>query len=283
MVDGLSASLKALFYFAIFQAAGMAIFLKHSGGLLLPAERLWLRRTTVTVAVAAFLLCAAYSSFEAARMGGALSSLFDTDLQKLALSSSASTALSWRLAGLVLICASVLSRLRAGDGLALVGAGIAMTGFTQTGHTSAGPWHGLLGVLLWVHVMVVAFWVGALIPLYRAARSAGSALLVERFSRTAFILVPFVFIAGLALAALIIRTPERLLTPYGAVILLKACLFAVLMLLAAINKWRLGPRLGAGDATAGTELRRSVAAEFIIITLVLTLTALLTTFLSPEQ
>jgi copper resistance protein D len=58
--------------------------------------------------------------------------------------------------------------------------------------------------------------------------------------------------------------------------------FAVLMLLAAYNRWRLIPALAAGHATALAPLRRSIASELVLISAVLTITAVLTLFFSPE-
>jgi putative copper export protein len=62
----------------------------------------------------------------------------------------------------------------------------------------------------------------------------------------------------------------------------KAVGFAVLMGLAAANKWRLGPALVHGPVQSGQWFRRSVAAEYVLIAAVLTITAVMTSFFSPE-
>jgi putative copper resistance protein D len=51
---------------------------------------------------------------------------------------------------------------------------------------------------------------------------------------------------------------------------------------AAFKKWRLTPALAAGTSGAAARLRRSIALEYALLLLVLTLTAALTTFYSPE-
>jgi putative copper resistance protein D len=58
--------------------------------------------------------------------------------------------------------------------------------------------------------------------------------------------------------------------------------FAVLMGFAALNKWRFGPALSRGDARATAAFRRSLAAEYVLIAAVLSVTAVLTSFYSPE-
>jgi putative copper export protein len=55
--------------------------------------------------------------------------------------------------------------------------------------------------------------------------------------------------------------------------------FAVLMGLAALNKWRYGPACAAGEARA---FRRTVIVEYVLVCLVLAVTATMTTFYSPE-
>jgi putative copper export protein len=67
--------------------------------------------------------------------------------------------------------------------------------------------------------------------------------------------------------------------PYGQLLLAKVTLFAVLMALAAGNKWRFGPECARGK-TRG--FKRAVMAEYILIGIVLAVTATMTMFYSPE-
>jgi hypothetical protein len=55
--------------------------------------------------------------------------------------------------------------------------------------------------------------------------------------------------------------------------------FTALIALAALNKWRFGPRIAAGAAAA---FRRGVAVEWVLIAAVLTVTATMTTLFSPD-
>jgi putative copper resistance protein D len=285
MVDGVSTTLKASSFIAILLAAGIAIFLSAFRSLIDAAENDWLRKTALWSAIGALALVSLHFSFEAARMGGTVISIADSSLQRIALGSSSGTALLWKLAGLVLIGVGLFPTARTGRHISLLGAGVVLGGFTQTGHTSGGPWHPLLGSLLWIHLTILAFWFGALIPLFRASRSGDrqAAALVEAFSRIAIWLVPCVFLAGLGLAAVLIGSIRGIFTPYGSVIVLKALIFGVLLLLAASNRWRLGPGAAGGNAAAAVGLQRSIAAEFLLISATLALTAALTTYLSPES
>jgi putative copper resistance protein D len=106
---------------------------------------------------------------------------------------------------------------------------------------------------------------------------------VESFSALAVWLVPVLFLAGLILGAVLLGTPANLATTYGQLLMAKVAAFAVLMVLAALNKWRLGPALAAGTPGAGIAFRRSVLAEIALVTAVLGVTAVLTTLYSPEM
>jgi putative copper export protein len=96
-------------------------------------------------------------------------------------------------------------------------------------------------------------------------------------------LVPLIFVAGAAIATLLLPDVEALAHPYGELILAKTALFAVLMVLAALNRWRYGPALTSPELLAGRAFRRVIIAEFVIIVAVLSITAVMTTFYSPES
>jgi putative copper export protein len=154
-----------------------------------------------------------------------------------------------------------------------------------TGHTSTGYWHWLLVPLLLTHLLIVAFWFGSLWPLclvtLRESRER-AARVVTLFSSAAFWLVPLILAAGVAIAVLLLSSFAALWHPYGELLIAKIGLFAVLLGLAAFNKWRFGPALGNGDLQAGKAFRRMVITEYVLIVVVFAVTAVLTTFFSPE-
>jgi putative copper export protein len=121
--------------------------------------------------------------------------------------------------------------------------------------------------------------------LYIAAREQGTASgpLVARFSAHASRAVPAIFVCGFLMSVLFIRSYAELATPYGAMVLGKSLGFAVLMALAAQNKWRFGPRLLAGDGSAVGSLERTIKAEWVLIAALLAATAVMTSVTAPEH
>lgn len=310
MVDILSVVLRALSFVLQLQAAG-AVFFAAGFGPALTISLSSVRSLARIAAIAGLFAAAGQYIFEAARMAGDMSGVLDGSLQAMAWNSSTGGAFSVRELGLLLIVAGMqtssvritaerffksstamspglwLKRLSS-RGFTIAGVGGAVlvaASFTLTGHTSTSGWRWLLAPLLLAHLLIVAFWFGSLGPLYlvtlRESRER-AARVVALFSSAAFWLVPLILAAGVAIAVLLLPSVAALWQPYGLIVIAKGCLFAVLLALAAFNKWRFGPALGNGDLSAGRVFRRMVIAEYVLIVAVLCATAVMTTFFSPE-
>jgi putative copper resistance protein D len=296
--DLLSVTLRAAAFVCLFQAAGAALFVVLFGGLLVASRPTIVRIARLAALVAAPLLLA-HAAIEAARMAGDYAGIADPGLQRLGWYSADGVAQSLQAAGALCIAAALRSDeatpVRAAasgrwrwQSLALVGVLLALLPFLFTGHTSVHSLRALLAPLLAVHVLIVAFWFGALAPLYAvlARESAEVAVQIMRaFSAIATWLVPLIVVAGVALACVLAPGIAVLRQPYGELLLVKLAGFAVLMGLAALNRSRLVPALSSRQRRepAARMLRWSLAAEVCLLCAVLSVTAVLTTFYSPHQ
>lgn len=284
VVDALSALVRGLSFVALFQAAGVAIFLALFGRRLVDTLQA-IRKLGFVSAIAAIALVAAHYALEAARMAGALSGLMDLSMHQIVFDSSLSTAWVWRTVGLVLIAGTMRRQDKIVTLVGLIGASTVIAGFLFVGHSAIHPERAWLAPLLAVHLAVVAFWFGSLLPLYAISQNERASLaaeIVDRFSRIAIWSVPAIFLVGLFMALLLIESWATFREGYGLLLLGKIGGFAALMLLAALNKWRYGPALAqASDATAA--FQRTVAFEYVLICAVLMATAVMTTLFSPES
>ena len=281
--DTVSVTLRALGFVALFQAAGAAFFLLLFGADLTHSAT-DVRRTGLLAAAGGMVFVLAHLSLDAARMADEFPGLWNGELQRRAWLSTNGAA-QW-LQALGLLC--VFMGLRRSGHLALAtgGAVLALIAPLLTGHTSVHAMRWLLAPLLAVHGLIIAFWFGALVPLYQVTQRESITLaapVVERFSTIAGWLVPGILLAGLGMASVLVPDVSALGRPYGLLLLSKVCGFGLLMLIAAFNKWRLTPWLVAGASTSLRTLRRSIAIEYALIIAVLTLTAVLTAFYSPEN
>ena len=284
MPDVLSVVLRALSFVLLFQAAGVAIFVAIFGRRLASSQAP-IRRLGQAAALAGVVLVAAHHAMEAARMAGEMSGMWDPALQGMAWNSPARAALICRLAGLLLIAVGLQGASVRSTIVAVGGSVLATGAFTLIGHTSVNAHRGALAALLMFHLLIVAFWFGALWPLYLASlreTPARAADLIERFTAVATWLVPVILLAGTAMAVLLLPNVSALSEPYGELLIAKIVGFALLMGFAAANKWRFGPAMVSGSAQSRQWFRRSLAAEYALIAAVLTITAVMTSFFSPE-
>ncbi|HEY7964953.1 MAG TPA: CopD family protein [Steroidobacteraceae bacterium] len=285
MIDGLWLALRAAGLILTLQAAGAELFL---AGFRTRLERcaVPLQRHARRIAAAALLVCVAQCAAEVAHMAGEWAGLTDPALLRLLTVSSAGVALLMRVAGTALLLATVGRSRAPARGLAVTGSVALALSFVVTGHTSVSPARASLAVLLLVHVAVAAFWFGSLWPLRRIAAlepPAQAAQAVAAFSRVGVWLVPLIPLAGLGMALLLLPDLQALGTPYGRLLCLKVALFALLMLLAGLNRLRLAPDMARGVAAAFSTFRRSVLLEWLLIALTLAVTAALTGLYSPPH
>lgn len=281
--DALSAALRAVSFALLLNAAGIPFFIAAFGHLV-PNSLPDVKKLGRRLAIAALVFVAAHQALEAARMAGEMSGMADPAMQELALLSPTGATFTARILGLILVVAGLRDATRPGGviSIALLGALVAITSFTFVGHTTTTPHRAAAVAFIVLHLLVVAFWLGALWPLYMAVQKeqpATAGHLIDRFSVAATWAVPLILLAGIGLSTLLLPGLAAFKQPYGQCLLAKLAGFAVLMAVAALNKWHFGPACAAGNTAA---FRRAVVIEYGLICAVLTVTAAMTMFFSPE-
>lgn len=232
-------------------------------------------------------LAAALASYEirAANLVGDFSGMFDPEILGILWQTPVGTALLMRVIGLSLLLFGLF--VSWGRIISIFGSLVALASFIQIGHVTESNGY-LLQVLLLVHLVGIALWLGILLPLYRLSANPAhlevTADIAHRFGQIATLFVPILLIAGGWLALKLAGSIEVLLTTeYGRTLLLKIALVAVLLALATANKLRFVPALRRGDQTALSHLNLSVRIEGLFVLLILITTAVLTSVLTlPE-
>ena len=280
--DAWAIGAKTLTYAATFSAAGAVWFLRYCNGLLGGEERRKIRRIVFSSAGLSLFGGAAQLLITAGSMQGSAAGMLDGSLLHLVWQAGAGRDNAIRAVGLLLAAVGVLSDRPAWP--ALFGAAMAATSFAWTGHArsfDAGPSPLLLGV----HLLGVAFWLGALAPLLIVARNGDTSRVAPataRFGAAAlYVVAGMVAAASCLLFRLLGDITQLWASDYGRFMMLKLGLVAVLLGLAAFNKLRLTPRLIAGNTAAVTSLRHSVRMELMLGVLILGITAALTTIAGP--
>jgi putative copper resistance protein D len=275
--------LRVLAFIAVMQSAGLALY-DASCGTRPERSGSGLRPIAIVVALGAIFLVLFQHLLEPARMTASFSGIWNTSLQLILLQSDAGAARALRIAGLTAIAIAAIGNGAGRQSLAVLAATLTLSSFLFMGHTADHAQRWLLAILLTLHLMIAAFWFGALLAfLVTATRESPQTLgtLVRNFSNAASLLVPIVLLAGLLMALILMPGLAAFSTPYGRLLLFKIGAFAVLMALAAWNKFRLSPALVRQEPGARERFRRIVAVEWILIALVLGATAIMTGLFSP--
>lgn len=138
------------------------------------------------------------------------------------------------------------------DGLIAI-LGVLLIGPVLTTH---GLNLGALGSLVsLLHIVAASVWVGGLaffgalyLPVVHRAAPAVVREGALRFSRLALVTVVILIATGITQAYFYLGTPSALLGPvYGRTLLIKLIILAPLLLTAAINRWRVVPRLAGAS------------------------------------
>jgi putative copper export protein len=283
--DAAAVLVKAALYAATLGAAGGVFFLAYTRSLLEPSDRLAIARPLRILVAVAIAASAVRVLLTAASMASDAAGMLDARLLAMVWHGGEGRAAALRAGGLALTI-PFLARGGRGRWLALASAAVAATSFAWVGHARAAA-QAATPFLLGVHVLAVAFWLGALGPLAIEARRRKPrelAAVAVRFGRIAMVVVGALLLAGAALLWILLGSFSELWSSaYGRLAGVKIGLAACLLTLAAWNKLRLVPRLAAGDPLALRGLRRSIRAEMVAAGLILLMTAALTTLAGPPS
>lgn len=197
--------------------------------------------------------------------------------------------------GVAIIAAGQLRRRPSGAGIILtLASATALASLVWAGH--AGASEGLAGTIHRaadaLHMIAAGIWLGAIaafLILLRPAtddveqpRSHMAAQSLERFAPVGTGCVIVIAATGLINFEIIVgleRAGSMLRSPYGYLLIAKLLLFAGMLALAALNRWRLTPALAAADGeTSRTAIRRSLTVEASAAAIIFALVAILGTF-----
>jgi putative copper resistance protein D len=159
----------------------------------------------------------------------------------------------------------------------------AMLAHAYSGHAGAPSSFRWLNVLVqWVHLLAVGVWVGGLVWLLLVLRSTEGAERIRaatRFSFTAAVALGAVALSGIQRAISEVGGVNAWLhlfaTSFGVALFVKLVLFAALVALGSLNRYRNVPGLARGTRPVGS-LVRTVSAELVVAVGIFGVTGVLT-------
>ncbi|KHS48636.1 copper homeostasis membrane protein CopD [Novosphingobium subterraneum] len=252
---------RAAAYLALLLVAGVPLHALAAGQVLAFRARLVLALLAIVAAFAS-----AWWALEsvAAMAGITLAELDQATAEVVLAQTPLGKVMEWRLTALAavfLACFVPLRVLRLPI-LALAGS-VALGSVAWTGHAGASEMalHRVSDV---AHVLAAATWIGALAVFVTSALSREGAdnAALARFARTGSVVVAVLILTGLLNTLAIAGWPMMFEARWFSILAVKLALFAVMLALAAGNRWRIVPALERGESGATARLRRSLVLEF---------------------
>lgn len=302
MLEGAVIALRWLQYGGAVVLLGTPLFLLYSFRGTDGPNLAWARPTLIGSALVVALGSLAALVAQTAVMAGALSeALKPASLSFMVTGTTLGMAMVVRGALALLSLAAVVA-FRPGRGLwaFLVAAGLIIAAsFAWTGHGAAtegpgGPVHLAADI---VHMAAAALWLGALAALTAllVRRTASDDPAIHRalhgFAGLGTLAVVLLVLTGLVNSGFLVG-PARVgalgAGLYGQLLIAKLALFALMLAMAAQNRFRLTPTLGvvleSGDdpRPALQRLRRSIVAETVVGALLLAVVAVMGTLAPPS-
>ncbi|MGJ4931422.1 copper resistance CopC/CopD family protein [Bradyrhizobium sp. HKCCYLS2038] len=259
--DGLIWSARLGLYAGLFFGVGGVFFLR------------WLGRATAARPLVIVLLAVGLAAALLSVAGQGLD-LLDLPLGSLFTPGPWIAAADTSLMSSVLVAAAAMAvalaaMCMAGDrwsrplaAIALAGVGAALM---LSGHASTAEPQWLNRTAVVIHGMAVAFWLGALVPLAMlvVTADADARTALHRFSVTAVPIVGVLLLSGVWLATAEVKSLNALVeTTYGQLLAIKLALVVLLLILAALNRYRLVPAFTADPASPA--LGRSILLECVL-------------------
>lgn len=209
-------------------------------------------------------------------MDDGLTGMFDFEIMQIFFAGKSRYSIMSRIIGLILIVLSMIIRNK-NNFITYLGVILVLLSFTLVGH-AAGDQQVVTSFLLFIHLLAVSFWFGALPALYFTSKSSDATSLLSKFGYIASFVVPSLIIIGGAFAAILLGDISKLFTSeYGQSLIVKILIVAFLLSLATLNKVILVPNIRQNKPNARLQLKLSILVEFFAFILIFITTAYLTT------
>ena len=271
--------LKFILYAAIVGSVGSFLFSLHFTAQLTEQQQsycYYLSRKSVFIgAITSLLMILTVPG----NLGGDLRSLIDPLMLQLAIESNSGVGYLIAAAGFVVMLVAHKLRPKAQKCTLLIGSIAVLFSLTLAGHALLGKW--LTQSLLVLHLLGIAFWLGALLPFHWICLQTDTTnlrALAHRFGLVALVYVGLIIITGLAYAYILLGELSLIFTTsYGNVLLIKLFLVGALLSLAALNKFRIVPSLEQSPLRGVRQFKTSLQFEIALTLIILIAVSLLTT------
>ncbi|MFN8760057.1 MAG: copper resistance D family protein [Tagaea sp.] len=264
--DAIAVVVRAGYNFAGLSAAGLALYLAAFADRLAPDARAATIRMAAGFAIAGLALSVLSLFVRAGQLAGG-GDPFDAVIWQAIARGRVGDAFGLRALGLALVL-SWLAPARVAAVLAPIGALLIAASYAGMGHSTLYRPRQELSVLVALHLLAVAYWIGGLLPMIDAARR-NDAGLIRAWARGAAVAVGVMIATGGGLIFYLVGRLDLLIAAWhGWALIAKLAFVAAALGLAIRHKLAATPALARGEPGAGAALARSIGRELAVVILV---------------
>ncbi len=217
----------------------------------------------------------------AGNLGGDLKSIFELELIELSFETIQGKSNLYLIVGFSFLSLSHYFPPLVFRAFNILGAILIIVSFIVVGHSLS---QGIFSqFLVLIHIICISFWLGSFLPLrYMCTVKNFTNLyfIADNFGRYAVVYIGILILTGLIFSYILLGGILPLITStYGNVLLIKLFIVSMILIIGAINKFRIVPEIKKDLSTGQIKLKNSINIEIISSVLVLFTTSILTTSL----
>ena len=217
----------------------------------------------------------------AGNLGGEIQSIFEIDLIELSFETMQGKSYLLLIVGFSLLFFSYYFQRIFMNAFNIIGTVLILISFIVIGHSlSQGIY---TQILLLIHLFCISYWLGSFLPfkyMCNIKNYENLYLVAHNFGIYATFYIGLLVITGLTFSYFLLGGILPIITStYGNVLLFKLMLVSSILMIGAINKFRIVPNIKENLTLGQSKLKRSINIEFMLTLLILFLTSILTTSL----
>ena len=217
----------------------------------------------------------------AGNLGGDLKSIFELELIELSFETIQGKSNLYLIVGFSFLSLSHYFPPLVFRAFNILGAILIIISFIVVGHSLS---QGIFSqFLVLIHIICISFWLGSFLPLrYMCTIKNFTNLyfIADNFGRYAVVYIGILILSGLIFSYILLGGILPLITStYGNVLLIKLFIVSMILIIGAINKFKIVPEIKKDLTTGQIKLKNSINIEIISSVLVLFTTSILTTSL----
>ena len=217
----------------------------------------------------------------AGNLGGEIQSIFEIDLIELSFETMQGKSYLLMIVGFSFLFFSYYFQRIFMNAFNIIGTILILISFIVIGHSlSQGIY---TQILLLIHLFCISYWLGSFLPfkyMCNIKNYENLYLVAHNFGIYATFYIGLLVITGLIFSYFLLGGILPIITStYGNVLICKLLLVSSVLMIGAINKFRIVPNIKKDLSLGQNKLKRSINIEFMLTWFILFLTSILTTSL----